>query len=97
MIIYWALVGTALEFVSSLVFFKLFLYEEICQSGAMTAYVLKVNLKNAPIDKIKDLTMQHGVTPGMYALNHFWMLAPWCYDPFWLFYKGTEYCMEAFE
>lgn len=94
--IFWALIFQVIEFVSGLVFFKLFIYEEISQAGTLYCFIAQSGTEKNPTEKIKQLTKIHGLDPGKATLNDTWMLAPWCYDTFGLFYKATEQAMEAF-
>lgn len=94
--IYWALVFKIFEFVQGLIFFKLFIYEEICQSGMLYCFIATNNLNNAPTGQIKQLTRYHGIEPGKKTLDATWVMAPWVFDGFFLFYKATEQGLEAF-
>lgn len=93
--IYWALVYDAIEFVSTLLFFKLFIYEEISQAGSMYCFILQNNLGVSNVEKIKDLTKIHGIEPGKEANAKYWLLAPWVTEGFYLFFLAAEQSVDA--
>lgn len=95
--IYWALVYKAIEYFSTIVMFELFLYEEICQGGLMMCYVMTQNYNSGSISNIINLTKIHGIEPGRKCLDDQGMFAPWCEEPFRMFYLATEQGLEAFD
>lgn len=96
MVIYFGLVFGIIEFVASLLFFKLFLYEEICQAGAMYCFLATNYQTNYMTGSIKSLTRYHGINPGKAVLEEYWMLAPWLKEPFDTFFQASEQCIRAF-
>lgn len=94
--VWWALIFKVIEFVSTLVFFKLFIYEEITQAGTMYCFLATNYTYPASTAQVKQLTYYHGINPGKKVLEETWFLAPWFAEGFELFFKSSEYALEAF-
>jgi len=94
--VYWNFVFKVIEFISTLVFFKLFIYEEITQAGTMYCFMAANYTKPASLDPIKQLTYYHGITPGKQVLEEFGILCPWSQDGFRLFFQAAEQGLRAF-
>lgn len=95
--VYWELVYQIIEFASTLLFFKLFIYEEIAQAGAMYCFIINNNLGGGDTTKIKQLTQIHAIIPAKECLTEYWVLAPWVVDGFNIFFKAAEQSLEAFD
>lgn len=95
--VYWALVFKVIEFVSTLVFFKLFIYEEISQAGMMYCFMATNYTYQVSTAQVKQLTLYHGVNPGKKVLEETWMLAPWHAEGFRLFFQAVEQGLKAFD
>lgn len=95
MVVYWALVYSSIEFIAGLVFFKLFIYEEIAQCSAMYCYLGYRYLNNYQSAGIMSMAYYHGLIPGREALEEYGKYAPWVIDPFTNFFNATERCLEA--
>lgn len=94
--VYWSLVFKVIEFVSTLVFFKLFIYEEITQAGTMYCFMAANYTSPASLEPIKQLTYYHGINPGKQVLKDFGILCPWGQEGFRLFFQASEQGLRAF-
>lgn len=92
----FGLVFGIIEFIASLLFFKLFLYEEIAQAGAMYCFLVTNYVRTYSTGSIKSLTMYHGINPGKAVLEEYWVIAPWLKEPFDTFFLAAEQTMRAF-
>lgn len=94
--IFWSLVGDAIELIEAQILFKLILYQEVCKAGKMYLFTYTQKLNSNKTQLIHDLTLQHGINPGIDTITRYGYLAPWTEDAFNLFWVTTEQNIQVF-
>jgi len=93
--IVWALIYDAIQYASTMVMFKLFIYEQIGMSASIMAYVVQKNYNKAPIGNIQDMCAIHCTVPGQQTIDDFGIFAPWVIDTFTHYFQATDQSMRA--
>lgn len=77
--------------------FKMFMYEEMCQSGCLTLYILNNAKQYHEFPKVIALTREMAIKKGEAVLNRDAYMAPWTREPFRLFYLAAELTLRSYE
>lgn len=94
--IWWAIVFKVIEYVASMIVFKLFIYEEICQSGNIQLYIAENGPRNIPSGFILQKIFKYAYNPAMDCLKTEAQLCPWGADIFDVFFRAEKLYLNCY-
>jgi len=94
--IWWALVFQHIEFASTLVMFRLFIFLNVIRAGDIQLYTLFVLEKSEGQAYIANLMYVHGYRPALWTLRNVGWMAPWIVSSFTLFFRASQLSTEAY-
>ena len=94
--LFFSLIFSAIEFMSALVFYKLFLYEETIQIGTMTSFVMGPIKGTGYGQTAAQATKKWGINPGVEYLDEWGWLVPWAVDAYGVFFRTAKMTSGAF-
>lgn len=94
--IYWAFIFKAIEYVASIITFRLFIFEEICQSGNIQLYINTRTVKTKPTSFILQKIYEHAYDPAMFTLEWHGWLCPWAMEVFGIYFHCEKKYLELY-
>jgi hypothetical protein len=80
--IWWAIVFQTIEYVSALITFRLFIFEEICQSGNVQLFINTNSVRTKPTGFILQKIFEHAYYPALETIDYWGWICPWAKEVF---------------
>lgn len=95
--IWWAIVFNVIEYVASLITFRLFIFEEICQSGNIQLFINTNSKRTKPTSYIVQKLEEHAYEPAMETLEVYGWLCPWAEEAFSAYFQCERLYIDLYK
>lgn len=95
--IYWSIVFKGIQYVAALITFRLFIFEEICQSGNIQLFINTNSVRTKPTGLILQKIEEHGYNPAIETLELYGWLCPWAEDIFGLYFQCERLYLDLYK
>lgn len=94
--IWWCFVFEQIEWVSTIVLFRMFIYLNIIRAGDIQLYTLFVLETESHTENIAAMMDKHSYQPAWDTFNEFGWLCPWADAPLRNFFTAARMSTEAY-
>lgn len=95
--IWWSIVFNAIQYVSAIITFRLFIFEEICQSGNIQLFINTNGVRTKPTGLILQKTEEHGYKPAIETLELYGWLCPWAEEVFSAYFQCERLYLDLYK
>lgn len=95
--IWWSIVFNVIQYVSAIITFRLFIFEEICQSGNIQLFINTNSVRTKPTGLILQKIEEHGYNPAIETLELHGWLCPWAEEVFGAYFQCERLYLDLYK